>query len=309
MNFSQRSFFWERALGAILVAMPMGLFAQQPSPGFSPGAQGKFSFPVREDLTLTAELRLPASSPAGVVVILHGGAGVSYLEQQDVPDFLSQGLATVVVDSFGGRNFRPPSGTGAGASIRPSDRAADAFAVLRALNSHPDLKGKRAVLFGRSHGGSAAMVAATAWAKSLHAPDGPSYVGYVALYPACQAAYPEQLQANAPLRLHLGALDDLTPAKPCEAAVDRMKAAGVDAAFATYADAHHAFDMLEPVQYFGSWVTLRNCNLSLASAAAPLSMGEISKCATRGANMGSNRTATEAFRKARAKEIAELLQR
>ena len=309
MNSSRRSFFGTPALGAILLAIPIGLFAQQALPGFSPGAQGQFSFPVREGLTLTAELRLPPSEPAGIVVILHGGTGVSYLEQQDVPDLLSQGVATVLVDSFGGRNFRPSSGTGAGASLRPSDRAADAFAVLRALSAHPDLKDKRAVLFGRSHGGSAAMVAATAWAKSQHAPDGPTFAGYIALYPACQAAYPEQLQANAPIRLHLGSLDDLTPAQPCEAAVDRMKAAGVDAAFTTYADAHHAFDMVEPIQYFGTWVSLRNCKLSLVSAAAPLPMAEISKCATRGANMGSNRMATETFRQARAKEIAELLRR
>jgi dienelactone hydrolase len=301
--------FCPLVLGTILFAVPMGLFAQQPSPGFSPGAEGQFSFPVRGDLTLTGKLSLPSAEPTGIVVILHGGTGVSYLEQQDVRDFLSQGLATVVVDSFGGRGFSPSSGTGAGASLRPSDRAAEAFAVLRVLDTHPDLNGKRAVLFGRSHGGSAAMVAATAWAKSVHAPDGPTYAGYVALYPGCQAAYPEQMQSNAPLRLHLGALDDLTPAKPCEATVDRMKAAGVDAAFSTYADAHHAFDMLEPVQYFGSWVSLRNCNLSLVSAAAPLPMAEISRCATRGASMGSNRKATGAFRTARAKEIAELLQR
>jgi dienelactone hydrolase len=297
------------AVGVLSILTPMGLLAQQSPPAFSPGAQGNFSFSVREGLTLTAELRLPAAEPSGIVVILHGGTGVSYLDQNDVQDLLSQGLATVLVDSFGGRNFRPATGTGAGAAIRPSDRAADAFAVLRALSKHPDLKDKRAVLFGRSHGGAAAMVTATAWAKAMHAPDGPSYIGYIALYPGCNAAYPEQLQANAPIRLHLGALDDLTPAKPCEAAVDRMKAAGIDATFNTYADAHHAFDMREAVQYFGAWVTLRNCNLSLVSAAAPLPMAEISKCATRGATMGSNRTATEAFRKARAKEIAELLQR
>lgn len=292
-----------------LLGSALGALGQPTATGFGPGAQGAFSFPVRDGLTLTADLRLPAVTPVGLVVLMHGGTGVSHLESEDAQDLLSRGLATVIVDSFGGRNYRPPSGTGAGANLRPMERVADAFAVLRALATHPDLRDLRAVLHGRSHGGSAAMVAATAWAKATHAPNGPSFAGYIALYPGCQAAYPEQLEASAPIRFHVGALDDLTPAKPCQATVERMKAAGVDAAITTYAHAHHAFDLSSEVQYFGSWVSLRNCNLTLVSAAAPLPMAEIASCATRGAHMGGNREASEAFRMARAREVSEMLRR
>ena len=303
-----RQFLRGFCLATILAGMGFeSANAQQPN--FDAGSQGQFSFQVRDGLALTAELRLPSTvAPNGIVVILHGGGGVGELERADERDLLAQGLATVTVDSFGGRNFRPAATTGAGTAVRPMERAADAFAVLRALSLHPDLKGKRAVLFGRSHGGSATMVAATSWAKQAYAAGGPGYVGFIALYPGCNASYPEQLSASAPLRMHVGEADDLTPASPCAITAERMRTAGVDVTLTSYPGAHRAFDLQEDARYFPEWVTVGKCNLSLPSVSAPLPMNEISKCATRGATMGRSDRATERFRKKRGQEIAQLLE-
>lgn len=274
-----------------------------------PARQTPIQFDVNDGLKLSAVLALPAAmAPKAVVVILHGGGGIGILEQQDVAFLLANGFATVVVDSFTGRGFRFTGITGAGPAVRPADRAADAFAVLKALKTQPDLAGKRWLLFGRSHGASAAMVSATSWAKATYAPDGPSFDGYIALYPGCNASYPEQAQANAPVRIHVGLDDDLTPAKPCLATIEGMKSNGIDASATAYPGAHHAFDLPDPVRYFPQWFTVAKCDIRLPSVASPLPTEEIAKCGRRGASMGANAKATADFRRNLLRELELLAQ-
>ena len=291
-------------LACYLCAVLLQAGAQPANNPAGSAVEATVPFRVREGLNLSAILRMPAQGPAkAVVVILHGGGGIGTLEQQDVALLQGSGYATVLVDSFTGRGFRFTGTTGAGPAVRPADRAADAFAVLGALKSHPDLTGKRWILFGRSHGANAAMVSATAWAKANYAPDGPSFDAYIALYPSCNTSYPEQDQANAPIRLHLGLDDDLNPAQPCLTTVERLKAKGVDVAATTYAGAHHAFDSPDDVRYFGQWLTVARCDIRLPNLTSPLPMEEIARCSRRGASMGGNAKAYSDFRRNLVREL------
>lgn len=296
----------------VLSPLLMASVVAQPSGTGSTEFAGRFEFKASDALKLTADLTLPpGTGPFPVVVLMHGGAGVEdVLEGSDVVDLTGRGYATVVVDSFTGRGFKSAEGTGAGASIRPIERVPDAFAVLRYLQTHPRLAADRVVLFGRSHGGSAAMVAATQWARQRYAPSGPSFVGFIALYPGCNATYPEQLAASAPLRVHVGEKDDLTPPKPCEAAVARMQGMNVDVKLTTYPDAMHVFDHATLARtYSPSWISFGRCDVTLPTVEAPLPIEELKRCASRGVWMGRNQEMTSSFRANRAREIEEMTAR
>ena len=303
-----------RTICAVLLTCWLGqqsvtAVAQSTSAAGGQGRDATVEFDALPGLKLTAELRFPASaSPKAIVVVMHGGGGIGELEQRDVRELLAKGYAAVLVDSFTGRGFRVASGTGAGAAVRPADRAADAFGALKALAPDASLAGKRWILFGRSHGGSATMVAATAWAKTKYGSGGVPFSGFIALYPGCNASYPEQEQSSAPIRIHVGADDDLTPAKPCIAAVERMKSKGVDASVVVYANAHHAFDLESDVQFHPQWFSVGKCDIKLPSLSSPLPMDEIARCGRRGASMGSNVKAAADFRSNLFREIEQFSQ-
>lgn len=302
-----------RSFRVLWAAVPLALLmpatsAAEPVSALPGGFQGAFDFMVSDGVVLQATLKLPAGGgPFPLAVLMHGGKGVSELENEYALDFTSRGYATAIIDSFSGRGFRPESGSGAGAGLRPSARVVDAYAALKVLGTHTQIDKQRAVLFGRSHGGAAVMLASTSWARSRYSPDGAGYRGFVALYPPCSASYPEFDKLAGPLRLHLGMKDELTPAKACEAIVSRMSSQGQDARTTLYNDAHHAFDASAPVEYFGQWINYGSCEFQLPSVDAPLPADELKRCARRGASAGGNPKALALLRQNIAGELAGML--
>ena len=298
------------AISILFPSLASAAFAAEPVASLPSGFRGEFAFRVSGDTVLQAKLTLPErQGPFPLVVVLHGGGGSGggELESNDVADLVPRGYAVAVVDSFSGRGFKPESGTGAGASLRPTVRVPDPYAALQVLVTHPQIDKERALLFGRSHGGATTMIAATSWAKSKYSPAGPAFKGFVALYPVCSVTYPEFDLLTGPLRLHLGAKDELTQAKPCEAIVAQMRSRNQDAAATTYEDAHHVFDAPWPVSYFGQWLNYGSCAIQLPSVDAPLPGDQVRQCVKRGASMGGNSTATKLFRQNMATEITIML--
>src|SRR5207253_85252 len=78
-------------------------------------------------------------------------------------------------------------------------------------------------------------------ARPYATPGAPTFRALIAFYPRCEARYPGT-PLPAPLRIHIGALDDWTPAAPCEMLTAILQRAGADARIAVYPDAHHGFD-------------------------------------------------------------------
>lgn len=296
------SLLW--AWGAAALAQPLSALPA----GF---VQGAFAFRVPDGAELQATLHLPqGTAPFPLVVVLHGGNGPGDLDARDVADLVPRGYAVAVVDSFSGRGFTPGGATGgAGVAIRPPVRVPDAYQALQLLASHPQIDAQRAVLFGRSHGGTTTLVAATTWAQAAQAPQGPRFKAFMALYPTCSVYYPQYAQLAGPLRLHLGEKDELTPARPCEALAERMRADGQDASATRYAGAHHIFDAGMPVSYMGQWMNYGACALELPSPDAVPPPETLKQCARRGTSMGGNPQAAAQFREKRAAELATLLQR
>lgn len=261
-----------------------------------------------KSLTLTGELRFPdGAGPFPVVVLMHGCAGLGYAEVTWAPRLRQWGYATFIVDSLGPR--RIPSLCDNVARLFPVQRVPDAYGALRLLATHPKIAADRIALMGFSHGGIVTLSAATAWAQRTFAPgDQARFRAFIPFYPYCNAIVPEYEEISAPLRVHAGALDDWTPAKPCAALTERLRAKGFDAEISTYDNAHHAFD--DP---FGTVIKLPNvsnvatCTPQFESILGPATATDPwAGCIKRGATVGRNPKAIEAAQETLQKQLAQL---
>ena len=260
-------------------------------------------------LKLSGTLTLPAGSgPFALVVLAHGCEGVTPGEARWARVLNGWGYATFVLDSLTGRSLAEVC-TQAPA-LRPLQRIPDAYGALSALSKHPKIDPNRVALMGFSHGGGLALGAAMTWARKEFATGATAFRAFVAFYPAhCNAEYPERLSTYAPLRIHIGALDDWTPASQCVHSVDVLKASQQDADITIYPGAHHKFDYPDlqetrlPDADNGAACTVR-----FASVVGPVVPPvEGPGCLKKGATVARNREATDKAEKLVRSQLAEFL--
>lgn len=261
-----------------------------------------------EPVILSGELQFPpGTGPFPVVVLAHTCAGLGYGELTWVPRLQQWGYATFVVDSFGGR------GIGSVCSdlwrLLPFQRVPDLYGAIRILATHPKIDASNAFLMGFSHGAIASGNAATMWAKDLYASaDRPHFRAFFPFYPYCNSRYPEREALSAPLRIHIGEVDDWTPAKPCQEWVDGLRAKGYDATITVYPGAHHAFDM--PIGFarrISGVTNVAGCSPQYAGILGPLDLERnFSGCTTTGATAGRNTEAIEQAAQTLRKQLDEL---
>ena len=303
---------------ALALAMVLLGVCAAPRPSFGPmpplpvDAAGHLEFRVDDEVTLTGALAFPDSfEPVGAVVLMHGCSG---LPTRSVsawqPLLLEWGYATFVVDSFGGRGLRGVCGN----ALRMTglERIADAYGALMLLARHPRIDARRVALMGFSHGGIATLGASSTWARQRYAPpEGPTFRAFVPFYPYCNAIVPEMWQGIAgPVRLHIGELDDWTPARSCIELGTQARALGYDFEVTVYPGARHGFDAvgLRPEIYLRNVDNAAACTPRLASMTGPIvNLFELIGCMKKGATVGHDPDATaQAHAKVR-RELATLL--
>jgi len=263
-----------------------------------------------EPVVLSGELGFPSGSgPFPAMMIAHGCNGNGAVDAAWARTLQEWGYATFVIDSFSGRglvevctNARLLTGT---------QRIPDAYGALRALATHPRVDARRIGLMGFSHGGILTLGASTVWARETFAPDGrPAFRAFFPFYPYCNTVYPERERISAPLRIHIGELDDWTPAGSCIRLIQMLKASGQDADITVYPGAHHAFN----AEGLG-FVRMRNvdngadCNVQLASILGPTlsSASELEGCLQKGATIAGNSEATAQSRQNVRAQLLELM--
>ncbi len=258
---------------------------------------------------LTGELRFPeGAGPFPAVIMAHGCAGNGYAEVTWAPILRQWGYATFILDSFGGRGIASICDNVA--RLFPVQRVPDVYGALRVLATHPKVKADRIALMGFSHGGILTDSAATAWARDTFAPEGsPHFRAFFPFYPYCNADVPEYAAISAPVRVHTGALDDWTPAKPCQDWVERLKANGFDASITIYPGAHHAFDdPFGAVVKLPSVANVAGCFPKYKSIVGPSSADNpFAGCAKSGATVGRNVAAIKAAQEVLQGQMASLL--
>jgi dienelactone hydrolase len=193
-------------------------------------------------VVISAELRLPSGSPGRVpaMVIMHGSGGVGPRETRWARDLEAMGVATLVVDSFTARGIRE-SATDQSV-LSNLAMVVDAYRALALLGTHPRIDPDRIALMGGSRGGIVTLYAAYRRFQKLHQPPGAHFAAYFAFYPSCNAHFRDDEDVSTPLRLLHGEADDWTPFVPCREYVERLRAAGKDAAIIGYPGARHGFD-------------------------------------------------------------------
>ena len=164
---------------------------------------------------------------------------------------------------------------------------------------------------GFSHGGGATLGASTRWAHDRYAAQsGAAFKAFLPFYPAnCGTVFPERMSIAAPLRIHVGALDDWTPAGPCRELVEALRASGQDAEITVYEGAHHSFDNVgRRVVWLPNVDSAAGCRVEAVSILGPVRDANAARgCLHKGATLGWSPTATEQARHNVLAQLATLL--
>lgn len=272
---------------------------------------GTVWFATDDREVLNGHLEFPVrSGPFPAVILMHGCSGLpSRAVDGWQPELVSWGYATFVVDSFRGRRLVEVCKDSL--ALTSNRRIPDAYGALRILATHPRIDARRIGLMGFSHGGLAVLASGNEWARRTYAASaGASFRAFLPFYPYCNAEVPEEAWGVAgPVRIHIGELDDWTPARTCQALVTRGRAAGFDMGIRIYPGALHGFDSIgSPVQRLPDVDNAASCTPKLASMSGPiLNLFELRKCLRKGATVGWSSEATAQARKSVRAELAELL--
>lgn len=274
------------------------------------GDQSRFTVRPESGTTLSGILQLPSGhGPFPAVVLAHGCNGIGRTERTWAEVLRTWGYATLLVDSFSGRNLVEACNNPR--ALFPLQRVPDIYGARRVLAENKSIDARRIALMGFSHGGIVALNAATSWASRMFVPKNqPSFRAYIAFYPYCNVSFPEQMQISGPLRIHSGELDDWTPAMPCYQLTSELRQLGQDAAISVYPGAHHSFDAVEAGHIrLPEAVNAADCSFSIPSVLGPLPASEeTAHCFKKGATVEENVAATSAARNKVRMELGELLE-
>ncbi len=177
-------------------------------------AQEAITLPGPDGLTLKAKLYKPAGAgPFPAIVALHGCGGPWQPRDDDWGNRLaSAGFLVVFPDSFGSRGLGSQCRIKE-RSIRPRQRAEDAFATAEWLAARGDINRNRIGLLGWSNGGSTVLSAA----RAGRGPKGVDFRQAIAFYPGCRVyAEDGRYRTRLPVTILHGLADNWTPANPAE---------------------------------------------------------------------------------------------
>lgn len=119
----------------------------------------------------------------------------------------------------------------------------DAYRAVEALASHPRIDPERIAVMGFSRGGQAALYTAMTRFQEAFGPERGRIAAHIAFYPACNIELIRGMEVGpAPIRAFHGEADDWTRPDVCRDYLDRLAAAGYDAAFTGFPGALHAFN-------------------------------------------------------------------
>lgn len=188
-------------------------------------------------IELEVEIKLPSSAsaanPVPAVIILHGGSGVDDAREEALAEFLEDnGIAGVIVDSFGSRSISGRNFLVMWSRAFVADQAADAMATLAALRTHPMIDPNRIAVAGMSMGAWTVMV--------LHSTGAEGFSGMAGLYGPCTWAAPSAAIAT-PILLLQGGSDSSIDIDQCQAYSDAINAGGGSAELVIYPNAAHTF--------------------------------------------------------------------
>jgi dienelactone hydrolase len=176
-------------------------------------------------------------TPAPSILVLHGCGGVDNHYRKWADTIVSWGYNAIIIDSFSGLVEKVVCKDMSQSS--PTIRSSHALSVAT-WASQQDWSTKKIGTIGFSHGGWTVLYLTTDTIRAFY--PNSNIVSSVAYYPYCGSGFSEIQKLATPIQIHIGELDDWTPAKDCEK-LGKIKARLKDNLF-IYKDAHHDFDRL-----------------------------------------------------------------
>lgn len=194
-----------------------------------------------EPVVIEGQLTLPPTEgPVPLVIVTHGCGGVGQGEMGWISFLERKGLATLLVDSFGGRDIE--SICSGAETVNVASILVDVFRAAEAIRDNPYVDKGRIAILGLSFGGRTALWTAMTRFQDIY--DGRGFQAHLALYPStCFIQLEGEVEVSeGPIRIFHGTADDWTPIEQCQDYIRRLTEAGVDAGLFAYEGAQHAFD-------------------------------------------------------------------
>ena len=183
------------------------------------------------------------SGPMPAVILLHGAGGViGRREIAYARQLARQGVAALIVDSFGPRRDLATSFTERLIHITETMMLADAYAGLAWLTARPEIDGARVALVGFSYGGIASILASYLQVADHLAPKGPRFAAHVAFYGPCIARFAEPETTGAPALMLWGGRDAIVDGERCQEIAADLRRGGSRVETLVFPDAMHQWD-------------------------------------------------------------------
>lgn len=207
-------------------------------------------FESLDNTRLTAQVfRPPGNGPFHAIVALHGCSGLfnehAVLNSREATwakIWVKSGFVVVFPDSFSARGIQEICKSEYDREFVRTTRPRDAYGALRWLRQQPFVGDTEVFLFGWSNGGASLLWAIDESNTAIRPIEGRDFRAAFAIYPGCQSVIANSNWLNRmPLDIHIGALDDWTPAKSCQRLLKRT-VGGPERQLVIYPDAHHNFD-------------------------------------------------------------------
>jgi dienelactone hydrolase len=227
-------------------------------------ATGRVTF---DNVTPGAPVRVRAAAfepdgagPFPAVVLMHGCHGVSPSIRDWARWFRARGYVALVVDSWRSRGLDEQCTPGV--DLPNTARFDDAIGALRWLQAQPNVDRQRIGIIGWSNGGAYSLAsvngptAERARRRGVEIPP-PGYRAAVGVYPGACASLINELSAR-PVLILIGADDDWTDPRECEALAAHQRAKGADVTIVVYPGAVHYFDVKGQPRVFLAEVENRN---------------------------------------------------
>jgi dienelactone hydrolase len=199
---------------------------------------------------IPGQLYLPARTPAPAVALFHGCGGVGVNNTRMAGLLKEWGYVALIVDSFSSRGLKDVCGRNWPTQADADKRAIDIDVAATWLGARTDVLPQRMAFMGYSYGGGVGLLRALNARTDIRVPTG--WRAAVLVYPDCALgeAIGATLRPRLPTMIAMGALDDWTPVKTCEALLGRIVADRELVETHVYPNAHHSFDALGlPVRY------------------------------------------------------------
>lgn len=174
------------------------------------------------------------------VIILHTSLGVGSLEKEFMRKLNKAGLATFIVDSFTPRGLHKIVDDQT--AVSEASILADLFAAYAYLGARDDIDPEKISVVGFSKGALPALYSSFTSIYTRYGYNNDPFQSHLSFYPWCGLGL-RDWKMEAPVQIHSGGFDVITPSALCARLSDEVKAQYPDAplSFYEYPGQRHAF--------------------------------------------------------------------